>query len=275
MAAPDWTTLIAGSRTRVVTFYSASTSPFTKLHTIPIYGDYRDNRVMTKADIVYYLDVVSSPNLNSFSNTQAIPWPYLSSATVYNNVQKSGSFTRTNCGTGYTGGTATYVVAAGTYTNTTSQASVDALAQADVDANGQAWVNAGGASCNLRATAWRGTSPFCVTNDTTTTGTLNWSYGSAESGNLFTIVGGGTSVSTSSTGSGTMSVTSSQLIQVKLATPVYNPLSGGNGVHLVVSGTGLSYDKIIYDLEGDFVAFYFSYNPSMGTITVTAGTETY
>ena len=276
MATPNWTQLsevIGGVETyphRVVTFYAARTSPFTQKVSVPTNND---SHCMTKTEVLYYLDVVAT-NLASLSSNELVPWEYLQTATMYYNVQKSGTFTRTNCGTAYTGGSGTYIVAAGTYYNTTSQASVDTLAQNDVDTNGQAWVNAGGASCNLRPTAWRGISPFCVTNDTTTTGTLNWAL-TTDFGNLFTITGGSSSVSTSLISSGSITLTSGHLIQIKLATPVYNPLDTENGLYLVVAGTGLSYDRIIYIWEADFVAFCFSYNPSMGTIYVTAGVGTY
>jgi hypothetical protein len=60
------------------------------------------------------------------------------------NVQKSGDFTKNDCGSGYIGVTATYTVPAGTYTSTTSQAAADALAQNDVNTNGQNWVNTNG-----------------------------------------------------------------------------------------------------------------------------------
>lgn len=91
------------------------------------------------------------------------------------NVAKSGTFTRTNCGVDYTGGSGTYTVAAGAYRSTISQADADAVAQSHVDTYGQAAVNgtAGGlgtapaGSCTLRATAWRTTGAYyCTTNST-------------------------------------------------------------------------------------------------------------
>lgn len=83
---------------------------------------------------------------------------------LWYNIEKSGSFTRTNCGTAYTGGSATYTVAAGVLTSTVSQADADAKAQSDVDTYGQNAVNGipGGSgtatagTCTLRTTAWRG-----------------------------------------------------------------------------------------------------------------------
>ena len=48
-------------------------------------------------------------------------------ATVWTNVQKSGQFTRNNCGSGYAGSTVVYTVPGGTYSSTVSQADADAL----------------------------------------------------------------------------------------------------------------------------------------------------
>lgn len=64
--------------------------------------------------------------------------------TVYYSVADSASFTRNNCGTGYTGGSVTYVIPAGKYTSYASQADANAQAQADIDANGQAYANTQG-----------------------------------------------------------------------------------------------------------------------------------
>ncbi len=64
------------------------------------------------------------------------------------NETKTGSFTRTNCGAGFTGGTVTYTVPAFTY-GATSQFEANQLALNDVSANGQAYANnpANGATC--------------------------------------------------------------------------------------------------------------------------------
>ena len=58
----------------------------------------------------------------------------------FSNVAISQSFTRTNCGTGFSGGTVAYVVEAGKHTATT-QAAADALANADLLANGPNYAN--------------------------------------------------------------------------------------------------------------------------------------
>lgn len=64
--------------------------------------------------------------------------------TLYYNVQKSGSYTRNDCGSGYTGSTVTYAVHDSAYSSAISQAYVDSVAQADVNANGQAYANTHG-----------------------------------------------------------------------------------------------------------------------------------
>jgi YD repeat-containing protein len=60
---------------------------------------------------------------------------------LYSNIAKSGSFTRNNCPSGYTPGTVTYTVLAGTYSSTISQADADQQAQNDVNQNGQTYAN--------------------------------------------------------------------------------------------------------------------------------------
>jgi len=119
---------------------------------------------MTKDEVIAKYNVLAA-NFSIYSGSQLVPKAAWASGVVYSSVVKTGTFTRTNCGTPYNGGSATYTVAAGNYTSGTSQAAADALAQADVDANGQDHVNgitiagtgsAPAGSCTLRATAWRG-----------------------------------------------------------------------------------------------------------------------
>ncbi len=64
--------------------------------------------------------------------------------TTYFSVEKSGSFTRNNCGGGYLGSVVTYTIAAGAYTSTISQADADQKAQNDINTNGQAYANTNG-----------------------------------------------------------------------------------------------------------------------------------
>ncbi len=65
------------------------------------------------------------------------------------NIAKSGTYTRNNCGSGYTGGSYTYTVAAGTYSSTVDQPTANALAQTDVDNNGQNAANIYGTCTSL------------------------------------------------------------------------------------------------------------------------------
>lgn len=63
---------------------------------------------------------------------------------LYYNVEKTESFTRNNCGTGYTGGSVIDTVYDSTYSSSISQSYVDSLAQAYLDANGQSYANSHG-----------------------------------------------------------------------------------------------------------------------------------
>jgi hypothetical protein len=66
----------------------------------------------------------------------------------YSNHFISESFTRSNCDTGYQGGTVTYTVAAGIYTSTISQFDADLKAELYLLTNAQNYANANG-SCSL------------------------------------------------------------------------------------------------------------------------------
>ena len=68
----------------------------------------------------------------------------MTSTITYYNVEKSGTFTRNNCGAGNTGSNVIYTVPANTYSSTVSQAAADQLAQDDVNANGQTYANTNG-----------------------------------------------------------------------------------------------------------------------------------
>lgn len=74
-------------------------------------------------------------------------WDYQyqqSAGTIFTNDAQSGTFTRNNCGTNYTGSQVAYTVNAGTYTSTVSKPAANQLAIDDVNANGQAYANANG-----------------------------------------------------------------------------------------------------------------------------------
>lgn len=62
----------------------------------------------------------------------------------YKNVEKSKSFDRSDCKEGFKGSPVTYIVAAGKYSSSISQADADAKADDDVTKNGQAYANTNG-----------------------------------------------------------------------------------------------------------------------------------
>jgi hypothetical protein len=84
---------------------------------------------------------------NSVSNPPEIG-VYEKQSAIYYNIQKSGTATRNNCGEGYAGSTATYIVLAGTYSSVISQVDADNQAQTDVDTNKQSYANTNG-TCTL------------------------------------------------------------------------------------------------------------------------------
>lgn len=74
---------------------------------------------------------------------------------TYYNTEQSGSATRNDCPIDYDGDYVTYVVAAGTYSSTISQAAADQLAINDVNTNRQAYANTNGyctPSCLIQGT---------------------------------------------------------------------------------------------------------------------------
>lgn len=73
--------------------------------------------------------------------------------TVYESKAQSKSFTRNNCGSGYTGSAVTYSVAAGKYQSTLSQAAADGLATSEINSNGQANANSKG-TCIKNSCSW-------------------------------------------------------------------------------------------------------------------------
>lgn len=66
---------------------------------------------------------------------------------IYGNEEVRGTFAKNDCPAGVSGGAATYVVPAGSYSSTISQDDADAQAWADVEENGQLYANANGV-CN-------------------------------------------------------------------------------------------------------------------------------
>ncbi|MGE6394318.1 DUF5977 domain-containing protein [Chryseobacterium scophthalmum] len=69
---------------------------------------------------------------------------YNYSPIIFYSVEKSGEFTRTNCGPGTTAGTAIYKVLSGKYTSTISQEDADQKAAIDVLTNGENYANING-----------------------------------------------------------------------------------------------------------------------------------
>lgn len=98
-----------------------------------------------------YVGQFTSTVSQADANSQAVTWVQDNKQSYANtngyctwlSIAKSGTFTRTNCGADYAGGSSTYTVAANAYSSTTSQAAADALAQSDVDTYGQNKVNGG------------------------------------------------------------------------------------------------------------------------------------
>ncbi len=64
---------------------------------------------------------------------------------LFESYPQSQTFTRNNCGSNFTGGTATYTIPKGKYTSASSQEDVDMKAYNDLNTNGQAYANINGA----------------------------------------------------------------------------------------------------------------------------------
>ncbi len=94
-------------------------------------------------------------NKQAYANTNgtctAIP------KTTYYNTQASASATKNSCGTGYTGSTVTYTVAAKKYSSTVSQVDADNKALADLNNNKQAYANTNGTCTAISATTYYNT----------------------------------------------------------------------------------------------------------------------
>lgn len=99
-------------------------------------GTYTSAISQADADLQAYNDVVT--NGQTYANNNATCYQ------VWYNVAQSANFTRNNCGTGSTGSTVTYTIAAGTYMSTISQADADQKAILALNGGGQAYANANG-----------------------------------------------------------------------------------------------------------------------------------
>jgi hypothetical protein len=119
------------------TGYTGSTVTYTVLA-----GKYSSAISQADADAKAAADL--SSNTQAYANANgtctAIP------VTTYYNVQMSATATKSDCGTGYTGSTVTYVVSANKYSSTISQTDANNKAIADLNNNKQSYANANG-SC--------------------------------------------------------------------------------------------------------------------------------
>jgi hypothetical protein len=104
-------------------------------YTVPA-GSYTSSISQADADQQAINDI--TVNGQAYANANATCYQ------IWYNVAKSANFTRNNCGTGSTGSTVTYNVAAGNYSSTISQADADQKAQDEINNNGQAFANANG-----------------------------------------------------------------------------------------------------------------------------------
>jgi hypothetical protein len=98
-------------------------------------GVYNSSVSQADADSKAQTDV--NNNGQAFANNDA------NAKCTFYNTAKSGTFTRNNCAGGV-GSTVTYIVAAGSYSSTSSQADADAFAQSAVNNNGLAYANSSG-----------------------------------------------------------------------------------------------------------------------------------
>gem|GEM_PF-4785029 len=125
---------------------------------------------------------------------------------IYYSVAKSGTFSRNNCGAGYTGSSITYTVPANTYSSIVSQSDADQQAQNDVNSNGQAYANANGTcSSNVSITSvnYASVSGFtAVFTNTSTSQQYSFTIPAA-GGTLGTIPSGSYTVVISKTGNTT------------------------------------------------------------------------
>ncbi|WPQ61474.1 DUF5977 domain-containing protein [Chitinophaga sancti] len=117
-----------------------------------------------------YSSTVSQVSADSLANVDltnnAQTYANTNGSCTYTNDAMSRTYTRNNCGTGYTGSSVTYSVAAGKYTSTVSYADANSKAAADTLANGQTYANTNG-TCTLQAvTITINTSPSGYTANT-------------------------------------------------------------------------------------------------------------
>ena len=85
----------------------------------------------------------SYTNITNEGDKNFVQYDFTATNGVFQNIVKTGSFVRNNCGANSQGSSVLYTVPKGTYTGST-QGIADALAQADVSSNGQTYANTNG-----------------------------------------------------------------------------------------------------------------------------------
>lgn len=138
------------------------------IYTVPA-GTYTSELSQADADQMATNDIIVNGQQWANQNGQCIQ-------TWYNTVQSAG-FTRNNCAAGYSPGSVTYTVNAGTYSSTISQADADQQALNDINANGQNYANANG-TCTA-ASCYVLTYPYVYevsSNITSAAGTVNFNF---------------------------------------------------------------------------------------------------
>lgn len=127
----------------------SGTSPGSVTYSVPA-GKYTSTISQADADSKATNDI--STNGQAFANVNGTCTPII--LPIYYSMVQSGSFTRNNCGSGYTGSTVVYSVPAGKYQSTISQAAADSQALHDVQMNGQNYANANGTCNPIQSCSW-------------------------------------------------------------------------------------------------------------------------
>jgi len=106
--------------------------------------------------------IVGLPDMGAYE--YSVP---IQSAMTYYNKQTAATSVKSDCGTGYTGSTVTYTVAASKYSSTVSQIDADSKATADITANKQTYANANGTCTAIPVTVFYNTqiSGTAIKND--------------------------------------------------------------------------------------------------------------
>ena len=115
------------------------------------------NGIISQADVDTTAQNAANSGAQAYANSngtctlRTTAWrpisPYCVQVVYYNDAYSVVGL-RNNCGTGYTGGPATYTVAASTYSSTTSKDAANQLAIDDANTNYQSYANANG-TCTL------------------------------------------------------------------------------------------------------------------------------